>query len=347
MLKPDYEYYGGWYPRFNKEDEKYLKFPLNINLLRGPIKKLFPGVYHKLYNKNVANEIKKNNIDVILALYGPVGCSVMDACKETGTPLIVHFYGFDASEYATFKKYGALYKKLFSIAKYIVVLSNVMKEELKKLGAPEEKLFYNPCGADINLFEGIDVSLNPPVFACVGRFTPKKAPNLTILAFNEVHKEVKESKLIMVGNGPMLDFCKKLVNQLNLNEWVIFKGVLNPVEIKNIFSKSRAFVQHSVRANNGDMEGTPVVILEASAMALPVVSTEHSGIIEAVVHGKTGYLVKEHDYLKMAEYMITLANDPALSKELGTNGRKHMIENYSLNFRTKRLIELLQSSINY
>ena len=347
MLKPDYEYYGGWYPKFNKEDKPFLNFPLNKDLLRGAIKNIFPSVYHKLYNKMISKEIRKNKIEIILAEYGPVGCSIMDACKQTNTPLVVHFHGFDASEYATFEKYGSKYKRLFSVAKKIVVVSNVMEEELKKFGAPEEKFFYNPYGVDINLFEGTDPSVNPPIFACVGRFAPKKAPNLTILAFNEVHKEVNESKLIMVGNGPMLDSCKTLVNELNLNESVIFKGVLNSVEIKKILSGSRAFVQHSVRADDGDMEGTPNTILEASAMALPVVSTEHSGIKEAVVHGKTGFLVKEHDYKEMSTYMLALARDPVLCKALGANGRKHMIENYSLNFRIKRLNDLIQSSINH
>jgi glycosyltransferase involved in cell wall biosynthesis len=345
-LKPDHEYYGGWYPRFNKEGKTFLIFPLNINLIRGTIKKVFPYVYHKLYSKAVAQEIRNNKIAVILAEYGPLGCSIMDACQETNTSLIVHFHGFDASEYATFKKYGKSYQKLFSISKHIIVVSNAMKEELKKFGAPEEKLFYNPYGVDINLFDGTDVSVNPPIFVSVGRFIPKKAPNLTILAFNEVHKKINKAKLIMVGNGPMFKSCKELVNELNLNEFVIFKGVLFPDEIKIILSKARAYVQHSVRANDGDMEGTPNAILEASAMALPVVSTEHSGIVEAVVHGKTGYLVKEHEYLKMAEYMTTLANNPALSLELGTNGRKHIIENYSLDFRIKRLNELVQSSID-
>lgn len=346
MLNPDFEYYGGWYPRFNKEGVEFLKFPLNNNLLRGTIKNTMPSFYHKLYNRNIVEEIRRNKINVILAQYGPLGCSIMDACYETNTPLIVHFHGFDASEYATFKKYSHSYKKLFSIAKHIIVVSNVMKEELKRLGAAEEKFFYNPYGVDINLFDGTDPEKNPPLFVYVGRFAPKKAPDLTIRAFSEVHKEIKESQLIMVGNGPLLESCKKFVSQLNLQHSVIFKGVLTPLEIKNTLSISRAFVQHSVRAIDGDMEGTPNTILEASAMCLPIVSTRHSGITEAVIHNKTGFLVKEHDYKDMARYMIILAKDPILAKVMGMNGRKHMVDNYLLSYRMNRLNALLQLMSN-
>ena len=345
MLQPDFEYYGGWYPRYNKEGNEFLRFPLSKNLLRGSIKKIFPNIYHKLYTNNIIYEIKKNKINVVLAEYGPLGCSIMDACKKTHTPLIVHFHGFDASEYATLKKYKVKYKELFSIARYIVIVSNIMKEELKNIETDEDKFFYNPYGVDIDFFEGTNPGDNPPNFISVGRFTPKKSPELTIRAFNEVHKEVKESKLIMVGNGPLLESCIKLVDELNLKESVIFKGVLNSLEVKNILATSRAFVQHSVRAIDGDMEGTPNTILEASAMALPIISTQHSGIIEAVIHNKTGFLVKEHDYNEMARYMILLAKDTCRAKEFGINARQHMIENYSLNYRISRLNELIHSVV--
>ena len=62
-------------------------------------------------------------------------------------------------------------------------------------------------------------------------------------------------------------------------------------------------MQHSITASNGDTEGLPVGILEAMATALPVISTRHSGIPEAVEDGITGFLVEEHDVRGMAERM--------------------------------------------
>lgn len=346
MINPDYQYYGGWYPIYDKEGLVFSSLPINNKILRIIIKRTTPHLFHKFYNRDIVKEIKKNKIDVILAQYGPTGCSIMDACNETNTPLIVHFHGFDASEYDTFKKYSTSYKRLFSIAKSIIVVSNTMKDELVRNGASLEKIFYNPCGVDTNLFKGTDPSLNPLIFVSVGRFAPKKAPDLTIMAFNEVHNEINDSKLVMVGDGPLLGRCQKLVKAFNLSDSVIFKGVLQSNQIKEVLSFGRVFVQHSVRSEDGDMEGTPVSILEASAMGLPIVSTRHSGIVEAVIHGKTGFLVKEHDYKDMAKSMISLAKQPKLVKEFGKNAREHMINNYSLNYRIERLKNLMESVVS-
>ena len=110
--------------------------------------------------------------------------------------------------------------------------------------------------------------------------------------------------------------------------------------------KARAFVQHSVTAKDGDMEGTPNTILEASAMGLPIISTKHAGIKEAVIHEKTGFLVDEHDYLKMSEFMMLLVQNPELAGKLGKNPRIHMEKNYSMDYRIKVLKDLIKGSIS-
>ena len=59
---------------------------------------------------------------------------------------------------------------------------------------------------------------------------------------------------------------------------VDFLGVQSPNQIRDLINNSFCFVQHSIVAENGDAEGTPVAILEATAAGLPVVSTRHAGI---------------------------------------------------------------------
>jgi len=114
--------------------------------------------------------------------------------------------------------------------------------------------------------------------------------------------------------------------------------------IAEIFSQARAYVQHSVVAGNGDCEGTPNSILEAAASGLPVVSTRHAGIKEAVVHDQTGFLVDEWDEAGMAAAMLRLAEDPALATRMGQAGRKHMEANYAADVRLKALAEILAAT---
>ncbi len=97
----------------------------------------------------------------------------------------------------------------------------------------------------------------------VGRFTDKKAAHCTILALNAALKKFPNAKLLMVGDGTLLNKCKNLVKHLKIDKNVIFSGVISPNEFKEHLSKSLDFIQHSITADDGNMEGTSVVILKA------------------------------------------------------------------------------------
>ena len=109
----------------------------------------------------------------------------------------------------------------------------------------------------------------------------------------------------MVGAGLLHDVCSKLVKALHIEHAVELKGIVDHAGVAALMQESRVFVQHSLVPASGDTEGTPVAILEAGAAGLPVVSTKHAGISEAVIHGKTGFLVDEGDIDAMAEYIIS------------------------------------------
>ena len=104
-------------------------------------------------------------------------------------------------------------------------------------------------------------------------------------------------------------------------------------------------MQHSVRTAEGDCEGTPLGVLEASAAGLAVVSTRHGGIKEAVVDGQTGFLVEEGDVKAMAQRMLELAESPALAAAMGQKARQHMRANYAMEKRVAALAEIIEWAI--
>ena len=108
-----------------------------------------------------------------------------------------------------------------------------------------------------------------------------------------------------------------------------------------VAKESKIFVQHSLRTASGDSEGTPNTILEASATGLPIVSTKHAGIREAVVDGQTGYLVEEGEYEMMAQKIIDLLGNPELVASMGAAARKHMEQHYEMSFRIQSLKNIL------
>jgi colanic acid/amylovoran biosynthesis glycosyltransferase len=107
-----------------------------------------------------------------------------------------------------------------------------------------------------------------------------------------------------------------------------------------------AFVQHSIKAMNGDEEGTPVAILEASAAGLPVIATVHGGIPDIIEDGKTGFLVSEHDVDAMTDKMILLLKNKDLAIEMGKKGKERIEKYFRLEKHIENLDNLLADLIN-
>jgi len=291
---------------------------------------------HKL-----ANLFSQEKLNVVLAEFGSTGTRIMYPCEKAGIPLVVHFHGADAYRQRSLNRFGMKYKTLFRIANAIVVVSQDMRRQLKELGAPDDKIHYNPCGVDSSFFEGAHPHKAPPLFLSVARFVKKKGHFFTLMAFKKLLEHCPEAELVLIGDGPLRKHCVLLTRKLKITGSVKFICLLPPLEIVGWMRKARAYVQHSIRASDGDSEGTPVSILEAGACGLPVVSTKHNGISEAVIHDKTGFLVNEKDIDSMAEYMLKLTRTPELAMELGKNARAWIIKSYSQEKSIKTLYQIL------
>jgi glycosyltransferase involved in cell wall biosynthesis len=277
----------------------------------------------------------------MLVNYGPVGVSVMDACRKAGARLIVHFHGFDVYAYDTIARYKDAYKEMFRSAKMVAV-SVEMREELIKMGAAPDKVAFISCGVNIEKFTSTDPAANGPLLVNIGRFTPKKAPDLLIKAFRIVKDAVPDARLVMVGEGELFEEAKALSASLHLSDDITFAGVQTSEQIIELLHRARIYVQHSLRPASGDSEGTPVSVLEACACGLPVVSTRHAGIRDAVIDGKTGWLVAEGDYKGMAEKIIGLLKDPAACRQMGEASRQWMAEAYDFKGQMKKLEEFMK-----
>lgn len=290
-----------------------------------------------------ATAFRRARADAVLAEYGPVGVSVKDACLRTGVPLVVHFHGYDASVREVLEEHRETYPEMFRAACAVVAVSRAMQRKLISIGAPEEKVRYNPYGIDCGRFGGAEPEQSPPVFVAVGRFVEKKAPHLTLRAFAEALRAHPSARLRMVGEGPLLESCRALASELGVGDAVEFLGAQPHERVQEEMRAARCFVQHSVEAPNGDCEGTPLGILEAGASGLAVVSTRHAGIPDAVVEGETGLLVEEGDVGGMAEGMKRLAADAALAGRMGRAARRHIVENFSVERSDRSLWAIIES----
>ena len=282
----------------------------------------------------------------VLAEYGHLGAGLVEPCRLARVPLVVHFHGCDASRRAILEAYAEDYRRLFEGAAAVVAVSRAMQAKLVSLGAPEQKVHYNPYGVDCSVFTGANPREAPPVFLAVGRFVEKKAPHLTLLAFARAFAERPEARLRMIGEGPLLGVCHQLADGLGISEAVEFLGPEPHAVVQKEMRAARAFVQHSIEASDGDCEGTPVSVLEASASGLPIVSTRHAGIPDVVVDETTGLLVAERDVSGMARQILRLVEDRNLASRFGEAGRKRIMAEFSMERSIRHLWSIIENCIH-
>ena len=285
----------------------------------------------------IGRYLRQHQIEAVLTEYGLSGVEMAPICRDLKIPLVVHFHGFDAYRQDILRDYGGRYAELFATADAVVGVSRHMCRQLESLGAPPRKLHWNPCGFDPDLFEYHDAGRQPPLFLAAGRFTEKKAPYLTILAFERVHRVCPDARLSMAGDGDLHPTCEVLVSALGLGQAVRFLGEIPHREVAARMAEARAFVQHSITPPSGDREGTPVAVTEASAAGLPVVATRHGGIPDVVLEGESGILVDECDLAGMAEAMIELVRDAGVATAMGRAGHERVRQDFSLKAHIERL----------
>ena len=310
---------------------------------KGGLGKRFPGICLRALEKArilsahrtvLKSRLRRAGITSMLVNYGPMAMGLVDICDSLGIRMCVHFHGYDASNEAVLRRYVPEYREHLPRVHSVLAVSRKMRDRLIELGAPSEKIRVVPCGVDTRRFKPPEAKMPGKVCLSVGRFVDKKAPQLTLLAFQRVAEQFPDARLVMGGDGDLWQATRSLATALGLESKVEFPGDLSHEEVLRRMRSADVFVQHSVvprfGPSAGDSEGTPVAIMEALACGLPVVSTRHGGIPEVITHGTQGLLVDEYDVAGMAEAMAELLASPEKRKAMGEAGRARIEEAYSM-----------------
>jgi len=133
-----------------------------------------------------------------------------------------------------------------------------------------------------------------------------------------------------------------LISKLGVGDNIKLVGSKTHEEILGLLTESNIFIITSVTANDGDEETGVLVLKEAQAVGLPVISTLHNGIPEGVIDGKTGFLVPERDVSAITERLIYLIENPEMLPAIGRAGRKFIEDNYDIIKLNNRLNKIYQ-----
>ncbi len=285
------------------------------------------------------NKVSINENDLFHVHFGQNFIAFQNLFMCINNPVIVSFHGLDASQYIQ-QKGSDCYTELFNRADLIITPSYEMQNVLLSIGCNKNKMLVHRYGVDANTFIPKARDENDQIIKLltVARLVEKKGIEYSLRAFAEVNPANVFYKII--GEGPLEEYLKNLVNKLEINNKVFFLGSKTKEEIVKEMSDADIYVLTSMTASDGDKEGLPVTLIEAQSAGLPVLSTLHAGIPEIIRDNQTGFLCEEKNIKCIADKLKILVNNPDVRKKFSEQAREHILEEFNLKKLNTRLYKL-------
>jgi glycosyltransferase involved in cell wall biosynthesis len=260
---------------------------------------------------------------------------------QSGVRFYAHAHGYDISARVTDPVWRERYTAL-NTADGVITMSRTSRERLVGLGLEPGRIHVIPYGVDVPATLPRRKPRSVVRCLAVGRMVAKKGPILMLDAFRRAAEADSRLRLDYIGDGPLLPAIRQFVRAFALEDRVTLHGSASNTAVLEAARRADIFVQHSLTdPDTGDEEGLPVAILEAMANALPIVSTIHAGIPEAVDDGRTGLLVREGDSIAMAESLLMLAKDFERRTSMGAAAWRRAVELYSWDRERTQLLSIM------
>jgi glycosyltransferase involved in cell wall biosynthesis len=291
--------------------------------------------------------LKKENAQLIHAHFGPGAVRVWPLAKALKLPMLVTFHGLDITvrkEWWQRGNGGFLMRtyptRLLQLAReetvHFVAVSEAIKTRAIDYGIPPQKISVSYIGVDTQKFSpGSKPLAERREVLYVGRLVEKKGCIYLLEAFSRIQQQFMQYNLIIIGKGPLEKQLKRYtqINRVRAQ----FLGAQSSEQVKNKLKEARVVCLPSITAENGDAEGFNMVILEAQASGVPVVTSALGGAVEGIVHGVTGFAHAEKDVSGISVALGKLLSDDALSEKFGRAARKNILKRMDIRFCTREL----------
>jgi len=281
---------------------------------------------------------------LVHAHFGRGGALALPLASGLGVPLVVSFYGGDATKEKHYRPrlvpaiYARRLAALQERAAMFVCVSDFVRERLLDRGFPRDKLVVIRSGVDLDLEPGTARKVPPGYVLFAARFVEKKGAAYLIEAVRLLQAEGRTLPLVLIGEGPLEE---ELRRQAGVLKNVLFHGWVPNRELRAWMAGAMAVCVPSCAAETGDAEGLPTVVIEAMAAGTPVVGSRHAGIGEAVEHERTGLLVPPEDPQAIAAALRRLSEEPGLRDALAGNARRAAVEQFDARTQSRRLQQIL------
>jgi glycosyltransferase EpsD len=312
-------------------DEKY-----DLPIQRSPFKRGNVQAYQEL--KGIINQNKYSIIHCHTPMGGVLTRLAGRQARKKGTKVIYTAHGFHFCKGSPMLNWMVYYPIEKGLSRYTDCLITINQEDYHlavhhKFKAKKIEHVHG-VGVDTNQYRPVSelqkhelrksYGYHPDDFLLfyAAEFNKNKNQQLLLHALALLKEEVPNAKLLLAGDGALLDECKERATQLGIEKMVHFLGYRQ--DIQALLSMCDAAVASSLR------EGLPVNIMEAMASGLPVVASDNRGHRELITNNNNGWIVDCQNENALSEKIKLLAVNSGLRMKLGLSGR-HLIESaYSI-----------------
>ena len=231
-------------------------------------------------------------------------------------------------------------------ARFIRSISDFNRRFLEKLYPAEAigKIEVIHVGIEPSMYSTAGPpALHPvPLILCVAAHKPYKGLPVLIEACRILRDAGMKFRCEVIGHGPMHDQLARMIEKSGVGDVIALIGPKPQDEVALKMADAAFFVLPSIIAEDGQMEGIPVSLMEAMASGRAVISTSISGIPELIDDGVNGLLVSPADPVALAQAMQSLLASPDRAREMGERGRRKVRAEFELGETVSRLIARLQ-----
>jgi glycosyltransferase involved in cell wall biosynthesis len=320
-----------WKPRWQSKREKYC----DVDIYKIPGLNWFPMKHSDRITLGI-NLIPgrfRNHLEEYDLLHFHVGDMSFPLFSfAIGKPKILHFHG----DLEIYRKNLLRRLMVRNTANLCIAISHKMKGDLEALGVQENKIRFLPNAVDTAVFRSSE-NKERNLLLFVGRITSAKGLHILLNSLQNIETKVH---LVVIGppdwDNNYFHEIGKRISRINATGFhkVTYLGSLDAKAIAKWCQRATVFVLPSFREASG------VSILEALSSELPVVATDISGIREAVIHGKNGFLVPTGNSSKLASYVQYLLDNETVRTNFGRKGRETVIEKFSFDVVMEGLCQI-------
>jgi glycosyltransferase involved in cell wall biosynthesis len=325
----------------------------------GPGARMPPGALARewlwLADPRQLRSLRAGGFALIHAHFGTGAVWFWPLARRLRLPLLVTLHGYDIAVRPQWwqsgagglinRRYPARLRHLGRCGVRFLAVSKGIRAQAIQYGLPSERVVLHYIGVDTERF---CMRAPPPAqrqrrIAFVGRLVEKKGCIYLLQAFARLRAQLPDVELAIIGDGPLRASLQRQARELGVQP--LFLGALAHDAVRAQLQRARVVCVPSVHAANGDTEGLPMLILEAAAMGIPVVTSAQLASDEGVLDGRTGFVCDERAPEALAQRLHTLLVDDELVNTMSAAAIALVRERYQLSYCTRRLERIYDETL--